>query len=165
MLHGFLMLSPLSLTCRVVMRWLRTQPTETRRLCALKSPERCQVPLLQMSAGSSGASLAFARSSWEAKRKASRARRGETWITYSIFMHLPPPLEHSPTRQNSNNTKQYNTYIPQSTIQKQTSKKNNTEQPTNSNKGKQQTQANKAPLSSTTYLLQLTQQNPYQLFP
>jgi len=46
-------------------------------------------------------------------------------MTHSIFMHLPPLLEHSPTLQNSNNTKQYNTYIPQATRQstKESSKK------------------------------------------
>ena len=111
MLHSSSSISSVSLvTCRVVIRWLRRQPTETRRLCTLKSPERYNVPLLQRSSAcSSWASLAFKRSSWEAKRKASRVRCGETWITYSIFMHLPPPLKHSPTLQNSNNTKQYNT--------------------------------------------------------
>ena len=101
--------------------------------------------------------------------------KSEKWWDLDNLQHLPPPLEHSPTLRNSNNTKQYNTYIqqstrqstkqsrkniPRSTVQKQTSKNDNTEQPTNSNKGKQQTQANKAPPSSTTYLLQLTQQNP-----
>ena len=138
----------------------RKKRVETKRLRALKSPERCHVPLLQMSAGSSSASSALARSSWEAKRKASRMRRGETWITCSISMHLPPPLEHSPTLQNSNNTKQHNTHIPQSTRQstKQSSKKHTTINDTKANKqkqqyrtayrqhkGRQQTQADKAP--------------------
>ena len=78
MWHGSLMNSVNWVTCRVVIRWLRRQPTETRWLCALNSPERCHVPLLQMSPCSSLAPLALARSSWEAKRKTSRMRRGET---------------------------------------------------------------------------------------
>ena len=59
---------------------------------------------------------------------------------YSISMHLPPPLEHSPTLQNSNNTKQYNTYIPQSKRQstKHSSKKHTTINDTKANKQKQQ---------------------------
>ena len=66
--------------------------------------------------------------------------KGETCWDLDDLQHLPPPLEHSPTLQNSNNTKQYNTYIPQSTRQstKQSSKKHTTINDTKANKQKQQ---------------------------
>ena len=108
----------------------------------------------------------------------------ETWKTRQCLgedldnlHHLTP--KHLPTLQNSNKTKQYNTYIAQSTIQstKQSSKtktyhnqrykskqakttiQHSLQTATKAN-NKLKTQADKAPPSSTTYLLQLTQQNP-----